>query len=197
MAGKVKDVEKKDVKEEEKPKKEAKKEKPKPKAMDLRVVVRVAGTDLDGEKKVHYAIMKINGLKYSMAKAVCVVAGIDPEVKLSSLKEDELAKLEAAIKDPTKYNLPAWLFNRRRDMETGKDMHLSGTDVKVYEKFDIKAMVDMKSYKGVRHMLGLPTRGQRTKNSFRKGKTVGVVRKKMMPMTAKQGPEQKEKEKEK
>ena len=64
-------------------------------------------------------------------------------------------------------------------------MHLSGTVVKVSEKFDIKAMIDKKSYKGVRHMLGLPARGQRTKSSFRKGKTVGVVRKKTRAATQK------------
>jgi len=64
-------------------------------------------------------------------------------------------------------------------------MHMSGVDMKVSEKFDIKAMIDKKSYKGVRHMLGLPVRGQRTKSSFRKGKTVGVVRKKMRVVAAK------------
>ena len=69
--------------------------------------------------------------------------------------------------------------------QCGKDAHLSGTDVKVAEKFDIKAMIDKKSYRGVRHMLGLPVRGQRTKSSFRKGKTVGVVRKKALAQKSK------------
>jgi small subunit ribosomal protein S13 len=181
------DKEKKEAKEEE-----PKKEKPKPKAVDMRSVVRVSGTDLDGDKKLQYAIMKIRGIKHSMSKAVCMAAKLDPDVKLKSLKEEDLAVLENVIKDPTQFNMPLWMLNRRRDMETGGNLHLTGTDVKVFEKFDIKAMVDMKSYKGVRHMLGLPTRGQRTKNTGRKGGTVGVVRKKMMPTTAKTGSPAKE-----
>jgi small subunit ribosomal protein S13 len=62
-------------------------------------------------------------------------------------------------------------------VESGIDMHMSGSDVDVTRKFDVQRMVDKKTYKGVRHMLGLPVRGQRTKSSFRKGRTVGVVRK--------------------
>lgn len=155
-----------------------KKQKEESKAKELRVVVRLVGTDLDGEKKVVYALRKIKGISYSMAKAICNAASVDPEKKLGSLSESTIEKLEAVIKEPAKYGVPAWLLNRRKDRESGADVHLSGTDVKVAERFDIKAMIDMKSYKGVRHMLGLPVRGQRTKSSFRKGKTVGVVRKK-------------------
>jgi len=67
--------------------------------------------------------------------------------------------------------------NRRKDLESGTDIHLSGQDVDIGRRFDIQRLVDAKTYKGVRHMLGLPVRGQRTRSSFRKGRVVGVVRK--------------------
>jgi len=153
-----------------------KKEKPKEKH-DMRVLVRVLGTDLNGEKAVGHAILRIKGVSHTFAKAVCKAAKIDPKKKLGSFTESEIASLENAIKDPLKLNIPVWILNRRKDIESGKDMHMSSSDVDVAMKFDIQRMVDKKSYKGIRHMLGLPVRGQRTRSSFRRGRTVGVVRK--------------------
>lgn len=143
----------------------------------MRVIVRVLGTDLDGEKAVAHAILRIKGVSYSFANALCKAAKIDPHKKLGSFVESEIAELEKAIKEPSDLGVPAWIENRRKDIESGKDLHVSGTDVDVAKKFDIQRMVDKKTYKGVRHMLGLPVRGQRTRSSFRHGRAVGVVRK--------------------
>jgi small subunit ribosomal protein S13 len=184
-------VDKKGVKEEiiekpglektEKPEKEvAAKTKAQSRAKEMksmRVIVRVLGTDLDGEKSVSHAILRIKGVSYSFANALCKAANIDPHKKLGSFTESELAELEKAIKEPSSIGIPLWIENRRKDNESGKDLHVSGTDVDVAKKFDIQRMVDQKTYKGVRHMLGLPVRGQRTRSSFRHGKAVGVVRK--------------------
>ena len=95
--------------------------------------------------------------------------------------------MEETLKNPTKFGIPAWVMNRRRDLVTGEDVHLVGADLEFAQKQDIKRMIDIKSYKGVRHMFGLPVRGQRTRSSFRKGRTVGVVRKKVMPAKKREG----------
>ena len=174
--GKVRDPEKK----EEKP---VEKKEVKPKAVEKkreevqRNLVRVAGTDLDADKPVFAAIARIKGISHTMSMAVCKVSEVDPFQSLGKLGEKEITAIEAVIKDPASFGLPRWMLNRRSDPETGKDSHVSGADVKVTMQFDIKRMVDKKSYKGVRHMLGLTVRGQRTKSSFRKGGSVGVVRK--------------------
>lgn len=143
----------------------------------MRVVIRVLGTDLDGEKGVKTAILKIKGVNHTFANAICKAAKIDPSKKLGSFAESEIKELEKAISNPIEYGIPIWIVNRRKDVETGKDMHVSSSGVIVSKKFDVQRMIDKKIYKGVRHMLGLPVRGQRTRSSFRKGKTVGVVRK--------------------
>ena len=173
------DPEKQGKAEKQKAEKEQKeKEKPKPKEEKrLLVLVRVLGADLDGEKSVGHAILDIKGVSHSFVKAICTAAKVDMTRKLGSFTEAEIAELEAAIKDPAKLGLPEWVMNRRRDVETGATMHMSGSDVDMAEKFDIQRMVDAKSYKGVRHMLGLPVRGQRTRASFRHNKAVGVVKK--------------------
>ena len=171
----------KDKKAEEAKPKEEKKETVKhnaEKQVDVMSLVRVVGTDLDGEKSVYRAIMKIKGIRYSMSKAICKVSGIDPKKKLGNLNENEIEKLEEIIKEPLKFNIPTYFINRRRDLETGKDMHLTGMDLTVANRFDVQKQVGMKTYRGWRHMLGQPVRGQRTRSSFRgTGKAVGVLKK--------------------
>ena len=72
--------------------------------------------------------------------------------------------------------------NRRSDPETGVTSHLYGSDLDMKKEFDIKRMKKIKSYKGIRHTMKLPVRGQRTRSHFRKGgKAVGVMKKAEAP----------------
>jgi len=177
--------------------KEEKKEIAKPKVEKLReikTIIRVAATDLDGEKPILQALIKIKGIKYAVSKAICKVGNLDPNQKLKTLTEKEIEKLEEIIKDPIKFGVPLFLANRRRDIETGKDMHLTGLDLDVARKFDIQRYVNLKTYRGWRHMLGQPVRGQRTRSSFReKGRAVGVMRKEIKLQLRKAGEEKEEK----
>lgn len=141
-------------------------------------LVRVSGTDLDGDKALSIAILGIKGIGWSLSNAVCIASGIDPKTKLKELDEQQIAKVEEAIKNPLKFGIPAFIVNRRRDVETGADMHMSGSDLDVSTRFDVQRYVDLKTYRGWRHMLGQPVRGQRTKAKFRqKGRVVGVLKK--------------------
>lgn len=164
---------------------------------EIRSIIRIADTDLDADKPLIRAIMGINGISHSMAKAICEVSGFDKFQKIGSLDESQVAKLEEVLKDPAKFGIPSYFLNRRRDIETGKDMHMSGSDLDVATKFDVKRMVDLKTWKGNRHMMGLPVRGQRTRSSFRKGRVVGVVRKAVRIQLAKAGTEEKKPEEKK
>ncbi len=163
----------KEEKKEERPKKEEKKE-----VVKTKVIVRIANTDLDGEKRLAYALKGVKGIGFTMAKAICKAAGLDPSRKLSSLNESEIEKLEDVILNPSKYGIPSYLFNRRKDLESGKDLHLIGSDLEVVKKFDIERYINLKTYRGWRHMLGQPVRGQSTRSHFReRGKIVGVTKK--------------------
>lgn len=179
--------------EKKEPKKKEKKvaKAPVKKARELRIIVRVAGTDLDGEKPLIHALKRIKGISHTMSKAICIAAEMNPDKKLGSLSESDIEKVEQVIKDPMKFGVPAWILNRRKDIETGKDLHPTSSDLEVAQKFDIKRMIEKRSYKGVRHMLGLPVRGQRTRSSFRRGRTVGVVRKAVKIAMAKKGTKKK------
>jgi|SRR3989344_2588608 len=164
--------------------KTGKKEEDKPKAKDSirkqevrRELVRLANTDLDATKSLRIALTGIKGISYAMSKAICGIANFDPSTKLNTLSEKDRENLENIIYDPVKFGLPAWFLNRRTAFDTGETSHPIGNDLIVVKKFDIQRMVDLKIWKGVRHMYGMPVRGQRTRSSFKKGKTVGVVRK--------------------
>lgn len=144
---------------------------------EIKTIVRVVNTDLDGDKPLILALTGIKGISHTMSKVVCSISGFDPNTKLKSLTESDIQKIENIIYNPTKFGIPSFLVNRRRDIETGKDLHFVAADLEMTRKFDIQKMINIKSYKGVRHMLGLPVRGQRTRSSFRKGRVVGVIRK--------------------
>ena len=106
--------------------------------------------------------------------------GIDKTAITGNLPDSDVEKLEDAIKNPTKYGAPVWMMNRRNDYETGEDKHLLSGDIRYVKDNDLKRLKMIKSYKGVRHMDGLPVRGQLTRSNFRrnKGKVLGVKRSK-------------------
>jgi len=148
-------------------------------------IVRILSTDIPGHKNICYGITRIKGISYSFANALCSVLKIDKKRKISSLSEEEIKAVTEFIKNP---NLPSFLLNRRKDLETGLDKHNSSVDLEMCTEGDIKRLKKIRSYRGLRHALGLPTRGQRTKAHFRKvGKAIGVMKTKQKPATSEKG----------
>ena len=111
---------------------------------------------------------------------VCSIAKIDPNKKVGYLSDIEAKRLEDILRNPSSNGSPVWMLNRRNDYEDGVDKHILSSDIGFIQDNDLKRMKKIKCYKGVRHMMGLPVRGQRTKSNFRrnKGKVhLGVKRK--------------------
>lgn len=144
---------------------------------EFKQIVRLRGQDISGTKGVLAALAGISGIGWNLAKAICHLLKIDTRLRLGQLKERELQALEEALKDVTSLKLPPWLYNRRRDLETGRDLHLTGSDLELAIKADIRREKEAGSWRGVRHGLGLKVRGQRTKTTGRKGPAVGVRKK--------------------
>lgn len=148
---------------------------------DFKHIVRVVNTDIDGNKSIESALRKIKGVNFMFANMACSLAGVDNKKKTGYLLDEEIKKLDEVIKNPAKYNAPSWMFNREKDYEDGSDKHILTSDIHFIQDNDIKRLKKIKSYRGMRHAYGLPTRGQRTKANFRrnKGKVMGVKRKKV------------------
>ncbi len=141
-------------------------------------IIRLLGTDINGNLAIRNALREIKGISFAFSKAVCLSSGINKNEKVGSLNEEQVKKLESAI---SKAEFPSWLLNRRKDVESGKDRHVIGTELDLMRREDINTMKRIKCYKGVRHDIGQPVRGQRTRGSFRSQKSVGVSKKKQMP----------------
>jgi small subunit ribosomal protein S13 len=144
---------------------------------EFRHIVRVIYKDLPGDKPVQWALSELKGVGPSFARAAALAVGVNPSEKLGSLDEETVKKLEEVLKDPARYGFPPWMFNRRKDYERGKDLHLLGPELEMAVEGDISLERKIRSRRGIRHELGLPVRGQRTRTTGRRGMTVGVKRK--------------------
>ncbi|MFB6076548.1 MAG: 30S ribosomal protein S13 [Candidatus Nanohaloarchaea archaeon] len=143
---------------------------------DVQEIIRIANTDIDGTKRIADAIQDITGVGDAYANAVVANIDYDPETRIGALADDDLERIREVIESPEESGIPKFLRNRRKDRETGDDKHLIGADLMMKEEFDIRRMKEMESYKGRRHEMGLPVRGQQTQASFRSGEKVGVER---------------------
>ena len=149
---------------------------------DMRYIVRIVGKDLDGSLPIRRAITGIKGISHRMAGNIASAyekaTGKDAARKLGELSEEEDAELEDIIANPNKYGIPAWTFNRRKDYETGNDVHIIMNDLDFAKRQDFQRLAEIKSYRGLRHGWGLTVRGQSTRSTHRgKGGVVGVLKK--------------------
>ncbi len=167
--------------EEKAPVKDAKKKQPRESLQDARGIVRIASTDVPGEAEIYHGLTYIKGISWSFSNALCHALSLDKKRKINTLTESEIEKITNFVKKPS---LPIFLLNRRKDINTGEDRHLITTELDLQRDFDVRNMKKIHSYKGLRHALGQPVRGQRTKSHFRKGRAIGVQRAKIKPASA-------------
>ncbi|MCW4042857.1 MAG: 30S ribosomal protein S13 [Candidatus Bathyarchaeota archaeon] len=144
---------------------------------EFKHIIRIKGTDLEGSKKVTYGLTKIKGVGVSMANTIVKIGELKADTRLGNLTDTEISKIEEIISDFSKYSIPSRLVNRRKDVDSGRDIHLITADLTLRTKNDIDFMKNIKSWKGIRHSLGLKVRGQRTKCTGRTGRSVGVKKK--------------------
>ena len=142
----------------------------------VRGIVRFAETDLDGNRRLVESLAKVKGIGYTLACAIVKVSGMDGKRLLGSLTEQEMETLEGISIEPGKFGIPAYLLNRVSDPFTGEKKNLLSSELAFAKKSDIDLMKKMRSYKGVRHEIGQPVRGQRTRGNFRTGVTAGVMK---------------------
>jgi small subunit ribosomal protein S13 len=145
-------------------------------------IIRIAGRDINGSYKMVRGLMQIKGIGHSIARALAISYEneykISKETELKDLSDAQVAQLEAMIKEPQKLkNIPKFMLNRRKDNETGEDMHVIGVDLTVKNRQDIDSMIKIQTWRGHRHQYGQKVRGQRTRSTGRTGATIGVMKK--------------------
>lgn len=143
---------------------------------EFNYIVRLHGTNVDGTKMVPFALTEVKGVGVRLARAIVKQLALDPTERLGNLSDADVRRLEDAVEKPQSVGLPTWMVNRRKDPMTGEDLHVLTSDLDLRNKDDIDIMRETRSWKGDRHSKGLKVRGQRTKTTARKGRSVGVSR---------------------
>jgi len=139
-------------------------------------IVRIVGNDIPGEKKITIGLTQIKGIGYNFATAILDTLKINPNSNVGYLTESDVQAIEKLITDPSSSNFPQWFLNRRKDVETGNDIHILTSDIDFTLRNDIERERITSSWRGYRHMYGLKVRGQRTRCTGRKGGAVGVAK---------------------
>jgi small subunit ribosomal protein S13 len=140
-------------------------------------VIRILSTDVEGRSSIYSGLTRVKGISWALSKAICKKLGFDQRKKIGSLTEKELEKVLEFAKNA---DVPEYLKNRQKDFDTGENKHLIGGDLDLKKDFDIKRLKKVKTYRGLRHGAGLPTKGQRTRSNFRmnRSKGAGIKKKK-------------------
>ena len=137
-------------------------------------ILRVLNTNIDGKRKVMFAITKITGVGKRFANLCCKKAEIDVERRAGTLTNEEIEKLVAIISNPKQFKIPSWFVNRQKDKVTGKTTQVVVNTLIGKVREDIERLKKIRAHRGIRHYWGHRVRGQHTKTTGRKGRVVGM-----------------------
>ena len=123
-------------------------------------MARIVGVDLPKNKRGEISLTYIYGIGRSRAQSILDAAGVDRSIKVKDWNDDQIAAIRSAINDNQEYKVEG--------------------ELRSSVQLNIKRLMDIGSYRGIRHRIGLPTRGQSTKNNARtrKGRRKTVANKK-------------------
>jgi len=150
-------------------------------ASEYKHILRIAGKDVEGSKKLLVALSQVKGVGYNFAQVLTQSLGINPNTRVGFLTDSQIKEIEQALANPAKVGVPEWYLNRKKDMDSGTTHHLITSDLDFSIGNDIDREKTIMSWRGYRHMFGLRVRGQCTRTTGRKGGAVGVKKVKMMP----------------
>ena len=146
--------------------------------MSFRHLVRIKSTDLEGHLPVSLGLSKISGVNRRLAQTIVRTINIPSSERVGSLTDTIIKEIESIISDPVSAGIPEWMVNRRKDRQTGDNIHITEAQLILQTKQDIERYIRIRSRRGIRHSFKLKVRGQKTRTHGKSGSTVGVSKKK-------------------
>merc|ERR1711887_469460 len=125
-----------------------------------------------------YALTAIKGVGRRYANVCCRKADIDLTKRAGELTEEEVEKVITIISNPRQYKIPDWFLNRQKDERDDKFSQVLANALDNKLREDLERLKKIRAHRGLRHYWGLRVRGQHTKTTGRRGRTVGVAKKK-------------------
>lgn len=133
-------------------------------------ILRVLNTNIEGKRKVMFAMTKITGVGKRFSNIICKKAEVDVDRRAGTLSNEEIEKLVAIINNPRQFKVPNYLLNRQKDIVTGKTTQVVINNLIGAVRGDVERMKKIRAHRGIRHYWGHRCRGQHTKTTGRKGK---------------------------
>merc|ERR1711911_278172 len=141
-------------------------------------ILRILNTNIDGRIKVMFAITSIKGVGRRYANIVLKKADIEVTKRAGELSDEEVEKLITIMANPRQYKIPDWILNSQKDIKDGKFSQVTSNQLENKLREDLERLKKIRAHRGLRHYWGLRVRGQHTKTTGRRGRTVGVSKKK-------------------
>merc|ERR1711976_248230 len=145
---------------------------------EFQLVRRILNTNVDGRRRVMFALTGIKGIGLRFSDQVCKRAEIDGNKRARILTNEEIDKLVEIIQNPLQFGIPKWFLNRQKDITDNSYSQLFANNLDMALREDLTRLRKIRAHRGIRHYFGLRVRGQHTKTTGRRGKTVGVAKKK-------------------
>ncbi|RXW17083.1 hypothetical protein EST38_g8770 [Candolleomyces aberdarensis] len=128
-------------------------------------ILRLLNTNVDGKRKIMYALTEIKGVGRRYSNLVCKKADVDLNKRAGELNSDELERIVTIIQNPTQFKIPTWFLNRQKDIVDGKNYQILSNSVDSKLREDLERLKKIRAHRGLRHFWGLRVRGQHTKTT--------------------------------
>lgn len=153
-------------------------------------ILRLLNTNVDGKRKVMYALTEIKGVGRRYSNIVCKKADVDlnkrcaphpniftanspsctypnfkTHISAGEMNSDELERIVTILQNPTQYKIPTWFLNRRKDITDGKNSQILSNAVDSKLRDDLERLKKIRAHRGLRHDRRLRVRGQHTKTT--------------------------------
>uniref|UniRef100_A0A0E0D850 40S ribosomal protein S18 n=1 Tax=Oryza meridionalis TaxID=40149 RepID=A0A0E0D850_9ORYZ len=128
---------------------------------DFQHILRLLNTNVDGKQKIMFALTSIKGVGR----------------RAGELTPEELERLMTVVANPRQFKVPDWFLNRKKDYKDGRFSQVVSNALDMKLRDDLERLKKIRNHRGLRHYWGLRVRGQHTKTTGRRGKTVGVSKK--------------------
>lgn len=137
-------------------------------------IIRVLNTNLNGTVKAPFALTAVRGVGRRFATLACKKAEVNVHKRAGELTAAELEQLMVIVANPRTFKVPDWFLNRQRDPKDGTSSQVTSSQLDTKARDDLERLKKIRNHRGLRHYWGLRVKGQHTKTTGRRGRTVGV-----------------------
>merc|ERR1712133_361256 len=123
--------------------------------MGFQHILRVMNTNIDGKRKVMFALTAVKGIGRRYANVVCKKADVDLDKRAGELTDEEVEKILAITSIPRQYKIPDWFLNRQKDIKDGKFSQVMSNMLDNKLREDLERLKKIRAHRGLRHYWGL------------------------------------------